>query len=146
MPNFTILCVSNSPLSLEMAKMWPFHGQNMVLQIGSSWILINVPRDVPCWISHCWVYSVAPFPKNGQNTALLWPKHGPHMVLQIGASWILINVSSREYHFWHFLEIEFTLDDFLLFRVQLNRIYYFSGNFMLFNPTARIYVFVIIAC
>ena len=63
----------------------------MVLKIGSSWILINVPRDVPCQILHCWVYPVAPFlkwPKYG----LLWSKHGPHMVLKIGSSWILINV------------------------------------------------------
>ena len=31
MPNFTILGVSHSPLFLEMAKIWPFYGQNMVL-------------------------------------------------------------------------------------------------------------------
>ena len=29
--NFTILGVFHSPLSLEMAKIWPFYGQNMVL-------------------------------------------------------------------------------------------------------------------
>ena len=96
------------PPLLEMAKTWPFYGQYMVhtwsgplwpkhgphlvLEIGSSWILINVPGDVPCQISHCWVYPVVPFLKNGQNMALLWQKHGPHMVFQIGSSWILINV------------------------------------------------------
>ena len=31
MTNFTILGVSNSPLFLEMAKIWPFYGQNIVL-------------------------------------------------------------------------------------------------------------------
>ena len=31
MPNFTILGVSNSALFLEMAKIWPIYGQNMVL-------------------------------------------------------------------------------------------------------------------
>ena len=31
MPNFTILGVSHSPLFLEMVKIWPFYGQNMVL-------------------------------------------------------------------------------------------------------------------
>ena len=146
MPNFTILGVSHSPLFLEMAKIWPFYGQNMVvtwsfelvlpeslpmcpgmlhtkfqnsqcvpwspfprngpnmallwpkhgphmvLQIGSSRILIIVPRDILCQISHCWVYPVVPFPRNGQNLALLGPKHGPQMVLQISSSWILINV------------------------------------------------------
>ena len=76
----------------------------MVLQICSSWILINVIRDVPCQISHFWVYPVSPFPRNGQNMALLWPKHGPHMVLLIGSSWILINVprdiSYQKSNFW----------------------------------------------
>ena len=76
----------------NLALLRPKHGPHMVLQIGSSQILIIVPRYIPCQISHCWVYPVAPFPKNGQNMALLWPKHGPHMVLQIGSSWILINV------------------------------------------------------
>ena len=71
-----------------MALLWPKHGPHMVLQIGSYWILINVPRDVLCQISHYWVYSVASFPKNGQNMA----KHGPHMVPQIGSSWIIIDM------------------------------------------------------
>ena len=31
MPNLKILGVSHSPLFLEMAKIWPFYGQNMVL-------------------------------------------------------------------------------------------------------------------
>merc|ERR1711954_159100 len=31
MPNFTNLGVSHCPLFLEMAKIWPFYGQNMVL-------------------------------------------------------------------------------------------------------------------
>ena len=30
MPNFTILGVCHSPLSLKMAKIWPFYSQNMV--------------------------------------------------------------------------------------------------------------------
>ena len=40
-----------------------------------------MPRDVRCQISHCLVYPVASFPRNGQNMVLLWPKHGPHMSL-----------------------------------------------------------------
>ena len=71
---------------------WPKHGLHLVLKIGSTWILINMPGDVPCHISHCRVYPVVPFLKNGQNMALLLPKHGPHIVLQIGSSWILIIV------------------------------------------------------
>ena len=81
-----------------MAKKCPFYCQNMVLtwslQLGFSWILIIVPSDVTSQISQCWVYPVAPFPRNGQNLALLWPKHGPHMILLIGSSWILIIVPS----------------------------------------------------
>merc|ERR1712082_167582 len=34
MPNLTILGVSNSPLFLEMAQIWPFYGQNMVLTLS----------------------------------------------------------------------------------------------------------------
>jgi len=56
-----------------------------------AWILINVPRDVPCQISHCCFYPVAVL-RNGQNMALLWTKHGPHMVPKSGSSWFLINV------------------------------------------------------
>ena len=81
-------CIMYCPFQ-EMANVWPFYGQNMVLQIGSSWSLMIVPRDVQCQISHCWVYPVAPFPRNDQNMALLWPKDGPHTVLQIGSSDIL---------------------------------------------------------
>ena len=77
-----------------MAKIWPSwqqHGPLMAHQISSSWILINVPRDVPFKISYCWVYLVAPFPRNGQK----WPfmaktmsSHGPSNC----SSWIIINV------------------------------------------------------
>ena len=54
----------------NMALLWPKHGAHMVLQVGSSWILVIVPGDVPCQSSHCWVDPVAPFPKTGQNMAL----------------------------------------------------------------------------
>ena len=49
----------------------------MVLQMGSSWIIINVPRDVPCQLSHCWVYLAAPFPRNGPFMAKTCSSHGP---------------------------------------------------------------------
>ena len=72
--------------------LWPKQGPHLVLKIVSSWIFINVSRDDPCQISHCWVYPVVPFLENGQNMALLWPKNGPHTVLQVGYFWISINV------------------------------------------------------
>ena len=107
MQKFTLLGLSCIPLS----EKWPKYGclrpnlcPHMVLKIGSSWILINVPGDVPCQISHCWVYPVAPFLRNGQNMALLWPKHGPHIVLQISLSWILFivprDVTCQISHCW----------------------------------------------
>ena len=87
-----------------MTTLLPKYGPQMVLQMGSSWISTIVPRDVTRQISHCWVFPVAPLPKNGQNMALLWqnmvhtwsspswPKHGLHLVLKIGSTWILINM------------------------------------------------------
>ena len=95
MQNFTQLDVSSSPLSqkwMNMALLWPQHGPHIFLQIGSTWILINVPSNVPCQISYFWVYPVIPFPRNDQNMALLWPKDGHHMVLKISSFWIIIIV------------------------------------------------------
>ena len=37
--NFTILCVSHSTLFLEMAQIWPFYGQNMVLTWSLKFVL-----------------------------------------------------------------------------------------------------------
>ena len=80
MPNFTL--VANGK---NMALLWPKQGPNRVPQIGVSLILIDVPRDVPCKISHCWVYPVSPL----IEMAKIWPfraKHGPHKVLQMDSS------------------------------------------------------------
>ena len=86
MPNFTLLGLSCIPLCKIlkiMALLWPNHGPHMVLLIGSSGLLFNVPGDASCQISHCLVHSVAPFARNVQIMALLWPKYGPYMVLPI---------------------------------------------------------------
>ena len=88
MPNSTVLGLSHSPLFLERVKIRPFYGQNMVLTWSFKLLLpecYSVPWDVPCQISHSWVYPVAPFPRNGKNMALLWPKQSPHVVLLIGS-------------------------------------------------------------
>ena len=60
-----------------MALLWQQHGPNTVLQIESSRILMVVPGAVPYQISHCWMYPLTPFPRNGQNMAL----YSPNMVL-----------------------------------------------------------------
>ena len=54
--------------------------------------MIIVTMDAPYQTSHCWVYPVAPSPRNGQNMAILWPKHDPQMVLKIKSCLILIPV------------------------------------------------------
>ena len=72
--------------SQNMALLWSKHGPRMVLQIDSFLILIYLPRDIPCQISHCWVYLVVPFSRNVQNMALLWPKHGP-------SNWFFLNLN-----------------------------------------------------
>ena len=95
MPNFKLLGVLFIPLSKKCPKYGPLrpkHSPHVVLKIGSFWILINVPMDVPCQISHYWVHPVAPFLRNGQNMALFWPKHSSHIVFQIGSSLILLNL------------------------------------------------------
>ena len=88
----------------NMALLWPKHGPHMVLQVGSSWILVIVPRDVKCHSSHCWVYPVAPFPRISQNKVLLCSKHCPHLVLKIGPSLISIivprGVPCQNSHCW----------------------------------------------
>ena len=105
-PNFMLLAVFCSPFprnGQNVVLLWPKHGPHiilkigfllslndcgphMVLRIGSLWIFINVPRDVPFQISHCWVYPVAPTPRNGKNMAILWPKHGP-------LNWLWLNLN-----------------------------------------------------
>ena len=114
MPNFTWLGISSNPLSLKWPKycpLWPKQGPHIVLKIGSIWFLIAMSRVVPCQISHCWVYPVASFLRNGQNMALLWPKHGSHMVLQFGYSCILIyvprDVSCQISHCWVYPVVPF---------------------------------------
>merc|ERR1711954_204191 len=87
MPNFTILSVSNSPLFLEMAKIWSFYGQNMVLT-GSFKLLFVNHNQCAKGILHAKFQNSrcippSPFPRNGQKMALLWPKQGPQMLLYI---------------------------------------------------------------
>ena len=110
--HFTTQWFSNPRCGQNMTTLLPKHGPHMVLQMGSSWILIDVPRDAQCQLSLCWLNSVAPFPRNGHNVALLWRKHGPQMVLQISFPWILINVSMyapcQIWQFWGYPLVPFS--------------------------------------
>ena len=69
-----------------MVLLWPNHSPHMVLQLCSSGILINMHRGAPCQISHCWVYFVAHFPRNGQNMALLWQNMFPSWFFKLDLS------------------------------------------------------------
>jgi len=73
-----------------MALLWPKHCPHMVLKIGSSSISINLLRDVPCQISHCWVYPVAPFPRNGK----IWPFYWQNMVFTCSLILVLLESQS----------------------------------------------------
>ena len=84
MPNFTILGVSHSPLFLKwpnVALLLLKHSPHLVLQLGSSWIIINVPREATCQISQHRVFPMVPFskkwPKYGPFVAKTWSSHGP---------------------------------------------------------------------
>ena len=75
MPNSTILVYPIVPFSWKWPKYGPFMakiGPHLILQIGYSWIIINIPRDDPCQISQLWVYPIVPF-------SLKWQKYGPFM-------------------------------------------------------------------
>ena len=74
--HFTTQWISNPRNGQNMTLLWPKHGPHMVPQIGSSWLIINVPRDAPCQISQFWVYPIVPF-------SYKWPKYGPFM----GKTW-----------------------------------------------------------
>ena len=62
----------------------------MVLKIGSFAISINLLRDVPSQISHCWVYPVAPFPRNGK----IWPFYWQNMVFTCSLILVLLESQS----------------------------------------------------
>ena len=74
-----------------MAIIWPKYGPQLALQISFCWILINVPRHVPCQISYCWVYPVVPFPRNGQDMAFLYVAN--KFSLYWPSNWCLLNLN-----------------------------------------------------
>ena len=90
MPNFTILGVSHSPLSLKMAKMWPFYGQNMVLIWSFNLVLpeslLICPGMIHAKFQNTGCIKYSPFTRNGQNTSLIWPKDGPQ-------NWVFLNLN-----------------------------------------------------
>ena len=83
MQNFTIHGVSNSPLFLEMAKRWPFYGQNRVLtwsfkldlpESKSMFERWSIPNFTIMGVSHCPLFlgmaKILPF--YGKNMVLTW--------------------------------------------------------------------------
>ena len=82
---FSTLTFSES-LILEMAKIWPIYGQNMVLPWFIKLFFLNYNQCAQgCSMPNFAILGVSyspPFLK----TAKIWPKHGPHMVRQISSS------------------------------------------------------------
>ena len=83
MPNFKILGVSTRPLSLEMAKIWPFYGQNMVLTQSFKLIFWNYNQ----WAKECSMPNFTILNLSHSPLFLKMAKIGPfcgqNMVLQI---------------------------------------------------------------
>ena len=80
-PNFGCIPSSLYPRNGQnMALLWPKDVPHMVLQIGSSWIILNVPRYAPCQILQFRVHPIVPFskklPKYGPFMAKTWSSHG----------------------------------------------------------------------
>ena len=92
MPNFTILGVSHCTLFIEIAKIWPFYGQNMVL----TWSLRLV---LPESQSLCQGCSMPNFTLLGLSCSPLsqkWPKYGLHcqnIVLTWPFKLVLLNLN-----------------------------------------------------
>ena len=83
MPNSTILGVSHSPLFLEMAKIWPFYGQKMVLTWSFELFFLNynqcargysMPNFTILGVSYgpLSLEMVKIWPFYGQNIVLIW--------------------------------------------------------------------------
>ena len=72
----------------NMALLQPKVVPHMVLWIGSSWIIIVVPRDAPCQISQFWVYPIVHF-------SYKWPKYGHFMAKTLSShgppNWFFLN-------------------------------------------------------
>ena len=84
-------CNPSSPFprnGQNMALLWPKNGPHIVLQMSSSWIIINVPREATYQISQYRVYPMVPFskkwPKYGPFFGKTWSSHGP-------SNWFFLN-------------------------------------------------------
>jgi len=108
-----------------MALLWPKHCPHMVLKIGSFSISINLLRDVPSKISHCWVYPVAPFPRNGK----IWPFYWQNMVFTCSLILVLPESQSMCPGVLH---AKFHIAGFILKLpfIEMGKIWPFSGQNM----------------
>ena len=65
-----------------MTLLGPKHGPHIILQIVSSLIIINVPRDAPFQISQFLVCPIVPLTLF-LEMAKIWPFYGQNMVLTL---------------------------------------------------------------
>ena len=81
MPNFTIIGVSHSLLSLEMAKIWPFMAKTWSSHCPSNWLLLNHNQISQGWsMSNFIILGVSHSPLF-LEMAKIWPLYGQNMVL-----------------------------------------------------------------
>ena len=116
-----------------MALLWPKHGAQMVLKIGSSSISINLLKDVPCQISHCWVYPVAPSPRNGK----IWPFYWQNMVFTCSLILVLLESQSMCLGMLH---AKFHIAGFILKLpfIEMGKIWPFSGQNMVLTWSLKL--------
>merc|ERR1711954_513283 len=81
MPNFTILGVSHSALFLQMAKIWPFYGQNMVLTWSFKFVFPDYNQCAQGWsMPNFTILGVSHSPLS-LEMAKIWPFYCQNMVL-----------------------------------------------------------------
>merc|ERR1711954_618466 len=81
MPNFTNMGVSHSPLSLKMAKIWPFMAKTWSSHGPSDWFFLNHTHCAQgCSMLNFTILGVSPSPLF-LEMAKIWPFYGQNMVL-----------------------------------------------------------------
>merc|ERR1712081_42090 len=94
-PNFTNLGVSHSPLSLELAKIWPFMAKTWSSHGPSNWLFLNhnhctqgssMPNFTILGVSHSPLF--LEMAKYGPFMAKTWSSHGP-------SNWFFLNHNLR---------------------------------------------------
>ena len=81
MPNFTIQGVSHCPLFQEIAKIWPYYGQNIVLTWSFKFFFLNYNQCAwGCSMPNFTILGVS-YSSLFLEMAKIWPFYGQNIVL-----------------------------------------------------------------